>query len=87
MLPPVINPGLDWLALVLGTVGTIAWAHNGKGARYAACWWLASSVCWMVYAYLNGLPALGLRDSISIALYLYGGYRWLRPRKQGPAQA
>lgn len=74
---------LDWLALSMGTIGTILWAHNGRGAKYAAGWWLASSLLWMAFAYLKGLPALGTRDLLSVLLYLYGGYRWLlrKPEK------
>lgn len=69
---------IDWLALALGTIGTVIWAHNGSWSRYAAVLWLASSILWLIYAWLNGLPALGGRDAISIALYVYGGYRWLK---------
>ncbi len=72
---------LDWLALAVGTVGTVLWAHNGRSARYAALWWLASSLLWMVFAWAKGLPALGVRDLISVVLYLYGGWRWLKPKK------
>lgn len=72
---------LDWPALVVGTIGTILWAHNGRGAKYAAVWWLVSSLLWMLFAYGKGLPALGTRDLISVVLYLYGGYRWLFPKK------
>lgn len=68
---------MDWMALAVQTVGTVLWAHNGRGARYAAVWWLLSSLLWIYFAYANGLTALGARDLISVALYLYGGYRWL----------
>lgn len=76
---------LDWLALLVGTIGTVLWAHNGKLAKYAAVWWLVSSVLWMLFAYLKGLPALASRDLISVLLYLYGGYRWLKPRTEKKA--
>lgn len=68
---------LDWVALIVGTIGTILWAHNGKSAKYACVFWLFSSLIWMAFAYFKGLPALGIRDLISVALYVYGGYRWL----------
>lgn len=72
---------LDWLALAVGTIGTVLWAHNGAWAKYAAFWWLASSLLWIGYAYLKGLPALGARDLISVTLYIYGGWRWVLQRK------
>ncbi|MCC5612417.1 hypothetical protein LC612_38355 [Nostoc sp. CHAB 5834] len=72
---------LDWLALAIGTIGTCLWAHNGKGAKYAAVFWMVSSLLWMTFAYFKGLPALGARDLISVLLYAYGGYRWLFHKK------
>ena len=69
---------LDWVALAVGTVGTILWAQNGRWAKSAAVWWLGSSLLWMVFAWLKGLPALGARDCISVGLYVYGGWRWMR---------
>ena len=77
-----ITPYLDWLALAVGTVGTVLWTHNGRLAKYAAVWWLASSVLWVIYSWLKGLPALGARDFISVGLYLYGGWRWMRPKPE-----
>lgn len=73
---------LDWLALLVGAVGSVLWAHNGRLARYAAVWWLVSSVLWVVFAWLNGLPALGVRDVVGVSVALYGCYRWLQPRKR-----
>ena len=73
---------MDWIALLIGTIGTALWAHNGKSARLAAPLWLASSLIWMVYAYINGLSALGARDFISVSLYGYGIWRWCFPRKK-----
>lgn len=70
---------LDSIGLVVGTLGTIFWAHNGKMAKYAAVLWFFSSVLWILFAWKNHLTALGARDAISVSLYLYGGYRWLRP--------
>lgn len=78
---------LDWIALALGTVGTVLWAHAGKQARWAAVWWLASSVVWIAYAYAMGLPALGLRDCLSVVLYLYGAWRWLMARRHDDSSA
>jgi hypothetical protein len=72
---------LDSLALALGTAGTIAWSHNGRMALYAAFFWLFSSVLWILYALQENLPALGMRDLINVAFYLYGSWRWLRPKQ------
>jgi nicotinamide riboside transporter PnuC len=76
---------LDWLALVLGAIGSVLWAHNGRRAKYASVWWLVSSLLWIVFAWLNGLPALGLRDVLGVSVALYGCYRWLQPRKRANA--
>jgi hypothetical protein len=76
---------LDWAALGVGTIGTILWAHNGKWAKYAAIWWLASSILWIWYASLNNLAALGARDLISVSLYVYGGWRWLLAKNHSHA--
>jgi uncharacterized membrane protein YfcA len=73
---------LDWLALFLGAVGSVLWAHNGRWAKYASVWWLVSSLLWIVFAWLHGLPALGLRDFLGVSIALYGCYRWLQPRKR-----
>lgn len=73
---------LDWLALATGTIGTVLWAHNGQWARWAAVWWLASSFLWVAFAWKSGLAALGVRDFISICLYMYGAWRWIRPRQE-----
>lgn len=82
----LIAAHLDWLALFIGTIGTVLWAHNGRWAKYAAVYWLASSVVWMAFAWLQGLPALGVRDAISTALYVYGGWRWLRKPQKSPQE-
>ena len=76
---------LDWLALAFGAVGSFLWAHNGPSAKYASVWWLFSSLLWVVFAWINGLPALGVRDAVGVGLTLYGCYRWLQPRKRAPA--
>ena len=73
---------LDWLALLVGAVGSFLWAHNGRSAKYASVWWLFSSLGWVMFAWLNGLPALGVRDALGVGSTLYGCYRWLQPRKE-----
>ena len=78
---------LDWAALAVGTIGTILWAHNGAWAKHAAVWWLASSCLWAWFAYANGLPALGIRDAISILLSVYGAWRWRSSTPPPPAPA
>ena len=78
---------LDWMALVVGAVGSLLWAHNGRSARYASVWWLSSSLLWVAYAWLHGLPALGMRDTLGVGTTLYGCYRWLQPRQSGSQQA
>jgi hypothetical protein len=78
---------LDWLALLVGAVGSFLWAHNGPSAKYASVWWLFSSLLWVVFAWLNGLAALGVRDVLGVGLTLYGCYRWLQPLKRGAAIA
>jgi hypothetical protein len=78
---------LDWLALVVGAVGSLLWAHNGPSARYAAVWWLCSSLLWVAFAWLQGLAALGIRDLLGVAITLYGSYRWLQPRPPAVAGA
>ena len=70
---------LDWLALLVGAVGSLLWAHNGRSAKYASVWWLFSSVLWVVFAWVHGLPALGARDALGVGSTLYGCYRWLQP--------
>ncbi len=32
-----------------------------------------------MFAWLKGLPALGVRDALGVSFTLYGCYRWLRP--------
>jgi hypothetical protein len=76
---------LDYAALVIGTLGTLLWAHNGRNAKYAAPCWIASSLLWIGFAWASGLPALGMRDFLSVCLYAYGGWRWLRPRAAVPS--
>jgi len=72
---------LDWIALLVGAVGSLLWAHNGRSAKYASVWWLVSSLLWVAFAWARGLPALGLRDLVGVSVTLYGCYRWLQPRK------
>jgi hypothetical protein len=72
---------LDWIALVVGAVGSLLWAHNGRSAKYAAVWWLGSSLLWIAFAWLHGMTALGLRDLLGVGIALYGSYRWLQPRR------
>lgn len=72
----------DWIALIIGTIGTVLWAHNGNLSKYAAVLWFFSSIFWIAYAYFESQTALGFRDFISVLLYLYGAYRWLiNPKK------
>ena len=78
---------LDWLALVVGAIGSFLWAHNGQSAKYASVWWLLSSVLWIVFAWLHGLTALGMRDVLGVSTTLYGCYRWLPPPKSISAAA
>lgn len=75
----------DWLALVVGAIGSLLWAHNGRSAKYASVCWLVSSLLWIVFAWRSGLPALGARDVLGLGATLYGCYRWLQPRKPAPA--
>jgi nicotinamide riboside transporter PnuC len=76
---------LDWIALVVGAVGSLLWAHNGRSAKYASLWWLLSSLLWIVFAWTHGLAALGVRDLLGVGVTLYGCYRWLPARKPAPA--
>jgi hypothetical protein len=78
---------LDWIALAVGAVGSLLWAHNGRSAKYAAVWWLVSSLLWIAFAWLHGLPALGIRDLLGVGVALYGSYRWLQPRRPTPTSA
>lgn len=71
----ILFNNLDNIALVTGTIGTILWAHNGIGVKYVSVWWLVSSFFWVAFAYRKDLTALGIRDLISVSLYLYGFYR------------
>lgn len=71
---------LDWLALAIGAVGSFLWAHNGESAKHASLWWLVSSLLWIAFAWLHGMPALGVRDVLGIATAAYGCYRWRQPR-------
>jgi hypothetical protein len=80
---PLVNH-LDWMALLVGAIGSFLWAHNGPSAKYASVWWLCSSVLWIVFAWLHGLAALGARDFLGVCVTLYGCYRWLQPRKPMP---
>ena len=72
---------LDWIALLVGAVGSLLWAHNGRSAKYASIWWLFSSVLWVAFAWVHGLPALGARDAIGVGSTLYGCFRWLQPHQ------
>lgn len=75
---------LDWLALAVGAVGSFLWAHNGESAKHASLWWLVSSLLWIAFAWLHGMPALGVRDMLGIATAAYGCYRWRQPRAAVP---
>ena len=75
---------LDWIALVVGAVGSFTWAHNGRSAKYASVWWFFSSLLWVMFAWVKGLPALGMRDALGLSTTLYGCYRWL-PVRPSPA--
>ena len=78
---------LDWLALALGTIGSVAWAHNGRWSKYASAMWLGGSIAWLAFAWVNNLAALGIRDAIGITTSGWGCYRWLLvPRTHGPAR-
>ncbi len=72
---------IDWLALVVGALGSLLWAHNGPAAKYASVCWLFSSLLWVAFAWRSGLPPLGARDLRGVAVTLYGCYRWLQPRQ------
>lgn len=76
----VLIDHLDWIALVVGAVGSFLWAHNGRCAKYASLWWLGASLLWIAFASTRGLPALGMRDLLGVATTLYGCWRWLLPR-------
>jgi hypothetical protein len=73
---------LDWTALVVGAIGSLLWAHNGPNARYASVFWLLSSLLWMVFAWVSGLPALGVRDMVGFGTTLYGCFRWMQPGRR-----
>lgn len=75
---------IQWLAFGLGSVGSVLWAHNGAGARYAAAFWLAASLLWLCFAKLSGLPGLAARDAISLATGLWGVWRWLGSGRSRP---
>jgi hypothetical protein len=72
---------LDWIALAVGAVGSFTWAHNGRSAKYASVWWFFSSLLWVMFAWVKGLPALGMRDALGLSTTLYGCYRWLPSRR------
>lgn len=72
---------LDWIALTFTTVGTIVWANNNCHSRYATVYWFIASIAWIGYAYTTGQPALTIRDSTNILLYIYAFYRYVLDHK------
>lgn len=73
---------IQWSAFVVGTVGSILWAHNGAWAKYAGAFWLVASLLWVWFARLSGVPGLAARDLVSILTALWGAWRWLGADKK-----
>lgn len=63
---------LSWIALGIGTLGTVGWAIGGRAGKIAAPLWFFSSVLWIVFAWRSGVHAIGWRDALNIMLYIYG---------------
>lgn len=79
---------LDTGALLLGLVGSVLWAQNGRFVKYVSLFWMVSSVLWIMYASAAHLPAVALNHVANLCLNLYGCKRWLgtgKPREKKPA--
>jgi hypothetical protein len=73
---------IQWFAFVVGTAGSLLWAHNGPWAKYAGAFWLVASLLWVWFAGLSGMPGLAARDLVGIGVTSWGAWRWLSPAKE-----
>ena len=71
---------LDTVGLIVGTSGSLLWAHNGKYMRYCAAFWAVSSVLWLAFAMHKGLTTLCLSNCVNLAIHAYGARVWIATR-------
>ena len=76
---------LEWMAFSIGTIGTILWAlgFKYKGRPLEGWFWLASSILWIWFSYINGHKGLASRDLLGLILYIIGIakiYKETRPK-------
>lgn len=62
---------IEWLALIIGTIGTILWSI-GWNQLTVSILWLLSSLLWIVFALSNEHYALTARDMLGVFLYIIG---------------
>ncbi len=71
---------IEWVALIVGTTGTVIWSL-GKNQLIVSVCWLVSSLLWIWFAILNGHDGLTMRDSIGVIMYLIGIRTYLKKTK------
>lgn len=79
---------MQYAALVIGTLGTVGWAVGGRYGGFATPLWCLSSLVWIFVGIRSGVHALSVRDTINVALYVYGVRAWFlsaRPAACAPS--
>ena len=74
----MIYEHLDSVAPVIGTMGSILWAQNGRYAKYTALFWLLSAVAWLIFAIHAKNVSLAACQVFNVCLVLYGCRNWLK---------
>ncbi len=69
---------LDSVAPVIGTMGSILWAQNGRYAKYTAVFWFSSAVTWLIFAVYAKNISLAACQIFNVCLVLYGCRSWLK---------
>ena len=69
---------LDSVAPIVGTMGSILWAQNGRYAKYTALFWLLSAAAWLTFAIHTKNVSLAACQVFNVCLVLYGCRTWLK---------
>ncbi len=79
-----MNAAIEWVALGVGTLGTVLWSLN-KSQFTVSILWLISSLLWIWFAQLNGHYGLTARDGLGVVMYLVGIWTYYKNRSQSHA--
>lgn len=78
----MITDHLDSVAPIIGTIGSILWAQNGRYAKYTAIFWLVSATSWLIFAIHTKNVSLATCQVFNVALMLYGCRTWIKATSQ-----